>query len=102
MLLNVVTQKYTGDITIVPSFSYFNILKLFSDPSIQDLFTYCEKGERSTWPLMCIIRNNCVIELLIEHLIHKLKSELIEAKQLAGLNSSSSSLPLPRVNKKTY
>ncbi|MEM9254636.1 MAG: DUF3336 domain-containing protein [Pseudomonadota bacterium] len=49
-------QTYSGDINIVPSFSWYNPAKLLSRLSEKDLIELMENGERSTYPRVEAIR----------------------------------------------
>ena len=54
MLLNSVhsllDQNYRGDINIVPSFNFYNPLKLLSHVTEKEMLSLMQQGERSTWP----------------------------------------------------
>ncbi len=49
-------QEYSGDINIVPNFSWYNPAKLLSHLSEKDLIELMEGGERSTFPEVEAIR----------------------------------------------
>ncbi len=49
-------QEYSGDINIVPNFSWYNPAKLLSHLSEKDLVALMEGGERSTYPEVEAIR----------------------------------------------
>lgn len=44
------SQKYSGDITIVPDISYTDFLKVLSNPTREDVAHAIIQGERATWP----------------------------------------------------
>jgi TAG lipase/steryl ester hydrolase/phospholipase A2/LPA acyltransferase len=44
------SQRYSGDITIVPDISYADYLTLMSNPSPEFLVEARLRGERATWP----------------------------------------------------
>jgi hypothetical protein len=46
----IMSQRYYGDITIVPDFGIDDYLNIVSNPTIQFLVDACLKGERATWP----------------------------------------------------
>ncbi|CAG8433687.1 11265_t:CDS:10 [Ambispora gerdemannii] len=80
------SQRYYGDITIVPHISYAGFLNLLSNPSPQLVEDATLRGERATWPKMSIIRNHCHIELTLDEIIYRLR--LIQLNDsLATLNT---------------
>ncbi|KAI0225911.1 Lipase 5 [Massospora cicadina] len=95
---NILSQKYVGDITIVPDISYSDLTKIFVDPSQQDVIEAVSRGERAIWPKMSIIKNHCLIELCIDEIIYRLRIQLFS--QANGISSSPdpepNGRPLPR------
>src|SRR3546814_6198973 len=45
---NIVQQRYAGDINIFPVPSHRRMLRLFANPSADDIQTYIREGERAT------------------------------------------------------
>ncbi|CAG8459034.1 12984_t:CDS:10 [Ambispora leptoticha] len=72
-LQSMMSQRYYGDITIVPHISYANFLNLLSNPSPQLVEEATLRGERATWPKISIIRNHCHIELTLDEMIYRLR-----------------------------
>src|SRR5690554_7111724 len=48
----IMSQRYYGDITIVPSFGVDDYLNIVSNPTDDFLMNATLKGERATWPSM--------------------------------------------------
>jgi TAG lipase / steryl ester hydrolase / phospholipase A2 / LPA acyltransferase len=63
--ISVLTQKYTGDINILPEIAPSDYLHMMSNPSPQFMTEATISGERATWPRMSRIRNSVAIELAI-------------------------------------
>jgi TAG lipase/steryl ester hydrolase/phospholipase A2/LPA acyltransferase len=53
---SLVDQEYSGDINIVPNFSWYNPAKLVSHLSEKDLIALMEGGEHSTYPAVEAVR----------------------------------------------
>jgi hypothetical protein len=43
------SQKYSGDITIVPEIGYSDFLKVMSNPTSDYVLDCVQRGERATW-----------------------------------------------------
>lgn len=46
----IMSQRYSGDITIVPEIGYSEFLKVLSNPTPQSVMEAIIRGERATWP----------------------------------------------------
>ena len=85
-LLSVLTQKYDGDITIIPDLSLTDIRLLFADPSREQLTSSVRRGSRATWPLMSIIWNQCRVEILLDQLLSKMKRKSNPSQSKSNLS----------------
>ncbi|EPX74688.1 triacylglycerol lipase [Schizosaccharomyces octosporus yFS286] len=65
-LQSVITQKYSGDITILPKLNYRQIKKVIQNPTPSFLLDAMTRGKRGTWKRIPVTRNHCAIEILIE------------------------------------
>ncbi|CAO3652240.1 unnamed protein product [Cunninghamella echinulata] len=83
----IMSQKYSGDITIVPDISYAGFLKVLSNPTRDDVAHAIIQGERATWPKMSVIKNHLQIELTVDAILYRLRLRHI---------SQISSPPRPR------
>ncbi|MGH8447190.1 MAG: DUF3336 domain-containing protein, partial [Solimonas sp.] len=70
---NIVQQRYSGDINVFPVPSHRRILRLFSNPSADDIRVYIADGERATWPKLERIRLQTQISRTFEDCIRLLK-----------------------------
>lgn len=64
-------QEYSGDINIVPNFSWYNPAKLLSHLSEKDLIALMEGGERSTYPAVEAIRTCTKISRTMEEILNR-------------------------------
>ena len=64
-------QEYSGDINIVPSFSWYNPAKILSHLSENDLIDLMKGGEQSTFPTMEAIRTCTKISRTMEEILHR-------------------------------
>lgn len=88
MLQNILSQKYVGDITIVPEIPYVEFTKLFINPTPENISESISRGEKAIWPKMSIIKNHCLLELCIDEIIYRLRIQLFT--QTHSNNNSSS------------
>lgn len=63
--ISVLTQKYTGDINILPEIAPSDYLHMMSNPTPEFMIQATISGERATWPKMSRIRNSVAIELAL-------------------------------------
>ncbi|MFP5382552.1 MAG: DUF3336 domain-containing protein [Gammaproteobacteria bacterium] len=78
---SVIAQAYVGDINIIPPRRPTNVLRIFSNPQIDDVREFIETGERSTWPRIEMIRNSTRISRTFHDCLEKLRAH--EAERLA-------------------
>jgi TAG lipase/steryl ester hydrolase/phospholipase A2/LPA acyltransferase len=64
-------QEYSGDINIVPNFSWYNPAKLLSHLSQKDLIDLMDGGEHSTYPAVEAIRTCTKISRTMEQILHR-------------------------------
>ncbi|KAI8067428.1 acyl transferase/acyl hydrolase/lysophospholipase [Thamnidium elegans] len=70
---SIMSQKYSGDITIVPDVGYSDFLKVLSNPTSEYAMNCLKRGEQATWPKMSIIKNHLQIELSIDQILYRLR-----------------------------
>ncbi len=63
--ISVLTQKYTGDINILPEIAPSEYLHMMSNPTPQFMLEATISGERATWPKLSRVRNSVAIELAL-------------------------------------
>jgi len=66
-----IDQDYSGDINVIPSFSWYNPAKILSHLSEQDLLELMEGGEHSTYPNIEAIRICTKIGRTMEEILHR-------------------------------
>ncbi|CAO3599834.1 unnamed protein product [Absidia cylindrospora] len=75
--------KISGNVNIVPEISLSDFNILFSNPTHASLAYWILHGERSTWPLVSLIRTRCMIELALDEAIIRLKTMNSEKSSVA-------------------
>eukprot|EP01135_Chromosphaera_perkinsii_P007601 Nk52_evm57s914 gene=Nk52_evmTU57s914 len=78
-LSGVVMQQYGSDtrdtVLIVPRLSMYDIFKVLSQPTYNDMKRYIHKGMLATWPRLAQIEHRLRLELKIEEELANLKGE---------------------------
>lgn len=83
-LKSVLSQQYSGDITILPDLKEVSHLnKLLANPTPEYLLHCTMKGARATWPKISIIKNHCGIEFALDSAI-----KLLRSRNFKNLNSN--------------
>eukprot|EP00041_Stephanoeca_diplocostata_P030079 m.900901 g.900901 ORF g.900901 m.900901 type:complete len:597 (-) comp23686_c1_seq7:491-2281(-) len=72
-LLGMLTQKYTGDVTIVPYISYKGYIDILANPTPPIYHRALMNGERAAWKKLSMIKTNCKIELALEKIVARLR-----------------------------
>ncbi|KAG8533090.1 uncharacterized protein KY384_001873 [Bacidia gigantensis] len=76
-MVSVLSQKYSGDITILPEISYADFPRILSNPTPDFMQQAMLAGERATWPKISIIKNHCAIELALDDAVQKLRTRVV-------------------------
>ena len=84
---SMLSQKYIGDINIVPPRQPGNIFKILSNATPADVARFIRNGETSTWPKMEMIRNSTMISCTINDCLTRLKAE--EERELVEITHSA-------------
>ncbi|KAG9243624.1 patatin family phospholipase-like protein [Calycina marina] len=82
---SILSQKYSGDITILPQVDYRDFPRMLKNPSAEFMVTTCLCGERATWPKLSRIRNRCVIELELDAAVQELRARVVFSPSQADL-----------------
>ncbi|KAI9884322.1 MAG: hypothetical protein M1823_003883 [Watsoniomyces obsoletus] len=73
---SVLSQKYSGDITIVPEISYTDFPRMLTNPTPEFIRAAMLTGERATWPKLSRVRNHCAIELALDGAVQALRARV--------------------------
>lgn len=71
---SVLSQKYTGDSTILPEMPYEEVSRLLKNPTAEFMRHTCLRGERATWLELSRIRTCCAVELELDSTVHTLRT----------------------------
>lgn len=74
---SVLSQKYSGDITILPKVELKNLPLILTNPTPEFMEKALLCGERATWPKLSRIRNACAIELELDSAVQALRARLV-------------------------
>ncbi|KAK8430825.1 acyl transferase/acyl hydrolase/lysophospholipase [Phyllosticta citricarpa] len=74
---SILSQRYSGDITIFPAISYSQFPKILSNPSTEFMQQALICGERATWPKLSRIQNHCAIELALDNAVQALRARVV-------------------------
>ena len=73
---SVLSQKYSGDITIIPAISYSQFPQVLQNPTPEFMMSAMHSGECATWPKLSRIKNHCAIELALDNAIQRLRTSI--------------------------
>jgi hypothetical protein len=71
----VFSQKYHGDVTIIPDMGLTDSLKAISHPNEADMKKYIAEGQRATWPHCPRLQSMMSIETALDDLYSRLMQE---------------------------
>jgi TAG lipase/steryl ester hydrolase/phospholipase A2/LPA acyltransferase len=74
---SILSQKYSGDITILPEIPYAHFTKILRNPTTDFMLQAMLSGERATWPKLSRVQNHCAIELALDQAISMLRSRIV-------------------------
>lgn len=74
----ILSQTYTGDITILPSSRFINPIKALSPRSPEEVIAMINEGERATWQMVERIRIQTQISTILNRLVDQLDQDLIK------------------------
>lgn len=84
-LRTVLNQRYSGDITILPEISPYDLPRILKNPTSEFMLRNCLVGERATWPKLSRIRDRCAIELALDRAVHALRTRVVFSKSQVEL-----------------
>jgi TAG lipase/steryl ester hydrolase/phospholipase A2/LPA acyltransferase len=89
---SILSQKYSGDITILPEVSLHELPKLLTNPTSDFMVRMGVSGERATWPKLSRIRDRCAIEMALDHAVHQLRTRVVFSESQQDLRKFQSSI----------
>jgi hypothetical protein len=93
---SVLSQKYSGDITIVPDISYADFPRMLQNPTPAFVRQAMLAGERATWPKLSRVRNHCAIELALDDAVQQLRARVVFSPSQADLRRMRQAQHVPR------
>lgn len=87
---SILSQKYSGDINILPEMTLDNLPVLLSNPTTDFMLRACLIGERATWPKLSRVRDRCAVELALDRAVHRLRTRVIFSESQGDLRAFSS------------
>ncbi|GAB1317378.1 Lipase 5 [Madurella fahalii] len=76
-LLCVLSQRYSGDITILPEIPMNDLPLILKNPTPEFMLRSCVIGEKATWPKLSRIRDRLGIELALDQAVHHLRARVV-------------------------
>ncbi|QBM87197.1 TAG lipase / steryl ester hydrolase / phospholipase A2 / LPA acyltransferase [Metschnikowia aff. pulcherrima] len=76
-MISILTQRYSGDITILPELDVSDFLLLFTNPTPKFILDFILKGARAAWPKITVINNHCGVEFALDKEISVLRGRII-------------------------
>ncbi|KAJ9150278.1 Patatin-like phospholipase domain-containing protein [Pleurostoma richardsiae] len=84
-LRSVLSQKYSGDVTILPEIALHDLPRLLANPTTDFMLRACLAGERATWPKLSRMRDRLAIELAIDRAVHALRARVVFSRSQVDL-----------------
>ncbi|KAI0108977.1 acyl transferase/acyl hydrolase/lysophospholipase [Nemania sp. FL0031] len=84
-LRSILSQKYSGDINILPAIGVFDLPNILKNPTSEFMTRSCILGERATWPKLARIWDRCAIELALDRAVHALRARVVFSKSQVDL-----------------
>ncbi|KAK2761366.1 hypothetical protein FQN54_001888 [Arachnomyces sp. PD_36] len=75
-MISIMSQKYSGDINILPEISYTDFPRMLKNPTTDFMRNACLSGERATWPKLGRVRNHCAIELALDSAVQTMRARV--------------------------
>lgn len=95
-LRSVLSQKYSGDITILPEIEYSAYMRILKNPDPDFMLGALLSGERATWPKLSRIQNHCAIELALDETIQQLRAKTVFSPEQVDIRLNTLALKAPQ------
>ena len=92
-LRSILSQKYSGDINILPAVGVLDLPRILRNPSTDFMLRLSLLGERATWPKLSRIRDRCAVELALDRAVHALRARVVFSKSQVDLRRMSTGAP---------
>lgn len=90
---SILSQRYSGDITIFPAISYANFPKILSNPTTDYMLRCLLAGEQATWLKVSRIQNHVAVELALDEAVNQILPCVHFSKSQANLRLLDSTRP---------
>lgn len=84
-LKSILTQRYSGDITILPEICYSDVQRMLTNPTPEFMVNASLCGQRATWPKISRIQSHCSIELALDRAIAQLRTKVVFSPSQSNL-----------------
>ncbi|KAI9172961.1 Lipase 5 [Blastocladiella emersonii ATCC 22665] len=84
---SIVSQRYMGDITIIPEIGVADYLGILTNPTPKSMIEATLKGERATWPKISIMQNHLQVEMALDEMLYRCR--------LRSLSTPAATAPPP-------
>lgn len=88
-MASIMSQKYSGDINILPEISYIDFPNMLKNPTADFMQNACLIGERATWPKLARVRNHCAIELALDAAVQSMRARVAFSPSQVDLRLSN-------------
>ena len=89
----IMAQRYSGDVTIAPTYSFHDFRRMLSNPSPEYVREMILAGERATWSKISMIRSHARISKTLERCVRRLKQQNRKAAELRLVSGADKATP---------
>lgn len=88
-MISILSQNYSGDITIIPEYKMSDFVNLFENPDTEFMLDFICRGAKVSWPKVSIIHNHCSVEFALDKAITILRGRIITSANYRITSNSS-------------
>jgi NTE family protein len=89
-LYTIMAQRYSGDVTIAPSYRLNDYRRMLSNPDPAYIREMILAGQRATWPKISMIRSHARISKTLERCVRRLKLQSLRTADLKLVSNADS------------
>jgi NTE family protein len=89
-LYTIMAQRYSGDVTIAPTYRFRDYRRMLSNPDPAYVREMILAGERATWPKISMIRSHARISKTLERCVRRLKLQCRRTAELKLISNANS------------